>query len=185
MTTTVAIAPAIEQDGTVVVLDAWDVHTDIVALRNLAVKTFLHLGERLHTFKQMRGWTVQGHPTFESYLADPDVDVSRSLAFKLMRIHRIFVELLQCPPDILLQAGYNKLEKVAPHVHGGNVDRLIHMAAANSRSDVIKKLREEFGDDATPPLPTDYRTRYIYARRRLRERYWAHWEFERERVRWR
>ena len=103
-------APAIEQDGTLVVSDAHDVHTDIVALRNLAVKTFLHLGERLHAFKEIRGWTALQHPTFESYLADPDVDVSRSLAFKLIRVHQIFVDFFECPPDILLQAGYNKLE---------------------------------------------------------------------------
>lgn len=167
------IAPAIEQNGTPIAQDAYDVHTDIVALRNLAVKTFLHMGERLHTFRQMRGWTVQGHPTFESYLADPDVDISRTLAFNLIRVHEIFADF-ECPPDVLLQAGYNKLLLIAPHVHSQNVDKWTNVAAAESRSDLRKLLREEFGDDATPPLPTDYRTRYRMARRIMRRKYWKH-----------
>ena len=161
----VAMTPAIEQDGTLVTSDAHDVHTDIVALRNLAGKTFLQLGAKLSQFKEIRGWTALQHPTFESYLADPDVDISRSLAFKLIRVHELFVIFYECPPDILLQAGYNKLELIGPHVHSLNVEEWVNKAAALSRSDLREELREKFGDDATPPLPTDYRTRYILARR--------------------
>ena len=174
MSTTVTVAPAIEQDGTPVIRGVYDVHTDIVALRNLAVETFLHLGERLHVFKKMRGWYTMGHPTFESYLADPDVDISRTLAYRLMGVHEMFVELLECPPDGLLAAGPNKLELLIPHVHSLNVDVWVNRAAALSRSDLREELREEFGDDATPPLPTDYRTRYIMARRRMYQKYWKH-----------
>ncbi len=175
----VAMTPAIEQDGTLVASNAHDVHTDIVELRNLAVKTFLHIGERLHVFKEMRGWLVLGHPTFESYLADPDVDISRTLAFKLIRVHELFVDFFECPPDILLQAGYNKLELIGPHVHSLNVDEWVNKAAVLSRSDLREEIREEFGDDATPKLPTDYRTRYILARRRMHQKYWKHSRRER------
>ena len=181
MSTTVTVAPAIDQDGREVALDASDVHTDIVKLRNHIVETFLHLGERLHTFKEMRGWIALQHPTFESYIADPDVDISRSLAFRLIAVHEMFVELLECPPDGLLAAGPNKLELLIPHVHSLNVDVWVNRAAALSRSDLREELREEFGDDATPPLPTDYRTRYIWCRRILRKKYWEHGRRESER----
>lgn len=174
MSNTVTVAPAIEQDGTLAAPDAHDVHTDIVALRNIAVRTFLHLGERLHQFREMRGWLALGHPTFESYIADPDVDISRTLAFRLIAVHKAFTLMLPCPPGGLLAAGPNKLELLIPHVHSQNVDEWVSKAAALSRSDLRKELREAFGDDATSPLPTDYRTRYIYARRRMHQRYWKH-----------
>ena len=174
MSTAVTPVQAIEQNGTLAAPDAWDVHTDIVALRNLIVATFLQLGEALCRFKELRGWAKMGYPTFESYLADPDVDISRSRAYKLMAVHELFVEMFACASDTLLAAGYNKLGLLVPHVHSQNVDEWVNKAAALSRSDLREELREAFGDDATPPLPTDYRTRYIWCKRILRQKYWNH-----------
>ncbi len=172
MANTVSIAPVIEQDGTPVIRGVYDVHTDIVALRTLAVETFLHLGERLHVFKKMHGWHTMGHPTFESYLADPDVDISRTLAYRLIGVHEMFIELLEYPPEGLLTAGPNKLELLIPHVHSLNVEEWVKKAATLSRSRLREELREEFGDDATPKLPIDYRTRYNWCRRILSQKYW-------------
>ncbi len=179
MSTAVTVAPAIDQDGMPIDPDAWDVHVEIVALRNHAVETFLQLGAALSKFTEMQGWRVLQHPSFKSYIADPDVDISRSLAYRLIGVHEMFVELLECPPDGLLAAGPNKLELLIPHMHSQNVDEWVNKAAALSRSRLREELREEFGDDAPPPLPTDYRARYIWCRRILRQKYWKHNQRER------
>ena len=181
MSTTVELAPAIEQDGTLVAPDEWAVHCEILEIQARIKQDYLDLAENLLTFQEMKGWRALGHPTWESYLADPDVDLSRSRANKIVRVMKLYVLMYHIERELLIEAGYNKLDLMAPHMHSGNVDEWVNKAAALSRSDLRIALREEFGDDATPPLPTDYRTRYIMARRKLRQRYWKHWEFERER----
>ena len=66
-------------------------HNKIIELRNRSVITFLELGEHLYWFEAEKQYEEMGHKTFESYLADPDVDIGRSTAFKLKSIYSVFV----------------------------------------------------------------------------------------------
>lgn len=163
---------ALTQDSKQAVVgeEAWRCHRRIVDKRNEAEQTFLELAEALYIFKRRRFFVQMGHPTFESYIADPEVDISRSLAYRLIQEHELFVLDLECPPDRLLEAGNSKLSLIAPHVDDGNADELVEMATVLSRSDLRVELKEMFGDDAVPTLPTDYR-RWARAWKRLARYY--------------
>ena len=142
--------------------DAWERHKRIVGYRNLAEKTFLALGEELYHFEDLKQYTDLGHPTFESYLADPDVDIARRTAFVIKGIYKKYVMELQSASDALLPVGYNKLEVMRPHMIENNVDEWVIKAATLSRSDLKIEIDKAFPPPPPPPLP-EGEFRVIYA----------------------
>ena len=142
--------------------DAHERHLRIVGLRNAAEQTFLTLGEELYWFEEQKQYKELGHPTFNSYLADPDVDIERSAAFRLKQVYAKFILDLKVAPVRLLPAGYSKLNSVASHVNESNVEEWVNKAAALSRSDLKREIAEAFPPPPSPPLP-DGKYNIIYA----------------------
>jgi len=132
--------------------DAWSRHKRIVAMRNGIEQTFISLGEELYYLEKEKQYIECGHPTFESYLADPEVDITRSLAFILKGIYQTFVLDQKVQPVGLFQAGYAKLDVIRPYVNADNVKDLISMAASLSRSDLRKELSSGKEQDAQPQI---------------------------------
>lgn len=133
--------------------ETWQRHQRIVGLRNLVEKSFLALGCDLLWMKATKAYKQLGHPTLESYLADPDVDIGRRSAYMAMGCYETFVKQLHIDQPLLLTAGVSKLEKVRPYVDATNVADLVNMAATLSRSDLEIELGEMFG--AEPKRPPD------------------------------
>ena len=125
-------------------VSSWERHKKIVSYRNLAVSTFLELGKELYWFEREKQYRDLDHPTFDSYLADPDVDISRRLAFILKGVYCTFVLEFNSASDALLKAGYNKLDVIRPYVDQTNVDDLLADAQALSRSDLRKQIKKEY-----------------------------------------
>lgn len=121
--------------------DAWQRHRRIVHLRNQLETTFLTLGEELHVFHTGKQYETLGYSTFEAYLADPEVDLSRSSAYQAIAVYRHYILNLECPTVGLLQAGVAKAELLIPYTTEDNVDEWLNKASALSRSD----LRIELG----------------------------------------
>jgi len=148
--------------GEIVIATPWDRHRRIVGLRNLSEKTFLALGQALYEFHYNNDYESLGYETFESYLADPEVDIGRSLAFMLINIHKTFILKLGVHPDGLLPVGVTKLDRLAEKVDDTNVEAWLNKAATLSRSDLVKEINTAFPPKPPPPLP-DGKFRVIYA----------------------
>jgi len=132
---------------------AWQRHRRIVDLRNRAEQTFLELGEELYWFEAEKQYKALNYETFEAYLADPEVDIGRSIAFMLKGVYEKFVLDLKVQPVGLLEAGHSKLDLVRPYVTPDNVDEWVDKAASLSRSDLRAELTEAFPPPESPPLP--------------------------------
>lgn len=141
----------IEIDG----LTAFERHSKIIELRNRAVITFLELGEHLYWFEKEKQYEDIGYKTFEVYLADPDIDISRTTAFKLKGVYETFILELKVPPAGLLPAGYDKLDTIRPYITEENADEWIYKAAALSRIDLRREVRESFVDIEVPKWDED------------------------------
>ena len=122
----------------------------------------MELGEELYWFEEKKQYKEIGHETFNAYLADPDVDISRIAAFKLKGIFQTYISELKVYPDILLQAGWTKLDVIRPFVNKDNVNEWISNAVTLSRGDLKIKIKEDFPPPEPPPLP-DGVYRVIYA----------------------
>lgn len=135
----------INEAGEIVEADeAWERHRRIVTLRNQAEQTFLDLGGELYWFEKEKQYRDLGHKTFESYLADPDVDLRRRLAFRLKGLYKTFCLDLKVHPGALLPAGHSKLDLIRPIATPDNVEEWVDKAAALSRSDLRLELKAHF-----------------------------------------
>lgn len=130
---------------------AWARHQHIVALRRHIEETFLELGEALYHLEYGKEYKALGHDSFNAYLGDPEVDISRSLAYRLKGVYQRFVLELGSPPARLLETGAHKLDVIRPHVDEGNVDEWLDTAATLSRSDLRYKVRLTFDPPAPAP----------------------------------
>ena len=101
-------------------------HRIIVELRNQAVGLFLKLGKQLYLFEKEKQYLDMGHLTFKSYLADVDVDISRSLAYMLKGIYKTYICDLKVQPLDLIEAGYSKLDVISPYVNKDNIDDMAY-----------------------------------------------------------
>lgn len=135
-----------------VTTDAWARHQRIIALYDQVKRTFIELGRELYWFQKEKQFLALDYPTFESYLADPDVDIDRTTAFKLKRVYQRFELELECTAAVLLPVGPDKLDVIRPHVDEGNVGEWLASAATLSRSDLRHEVRLAFDPpDPAPP----------------------------------
>ena len=132
---------------------AWERHCRIVTLRNQAERTFLELGEELYWFEKERQYETLGHDSFNAYLADPEVDISRAMAYRLKGVYEKYILELSVDKDgiaaRLLPVGADKLDAIRPYVDEDNVDEWLDKAATLSRSDLRQEIKETFN----PPPP--------------------------------
>jgi len=141
--------------------DAWQRHQRIIGLRQDLQRSFLELGKELYELREAEQWKELGHPTFNSYVADPEVDLGRMTAFRLMSTYSRYMLELQVTPVLLLQAGYSKLYMLHSYMKPTNVEEWVDRAGTLSRSDLSKAIREEL-KPPPPPLP-EGKYRIIYA----------------------
>jgi len=153
-----------------IVDDAHARHLRIVALRRDAERTFLDLGAELYEFHKSRGWAALGYRSFNSYLGDPDVDLTRSIAYATIQIHAKFVAELDCPTDGLIDAGMSKLALLAPVVDEGNVDDWLADASTLSRTDLRQKIAVDCGANVLPVRYRDWARAWKRAAKKWRQR---------------
>ena len=68
---------------------AFTLHREIVSLRRTIERDFLVLAAKLARVRDGRLFEVLGHPTFNSYLADPEIGLAHTTAFQLLRVHDV------------------------------------------------------------------------------------------------
>lgn len=124
--------------------DAWERHQRIVFLKRTIEQTFLELAAELYEFKRLRQYEQLEHETFESYLGDPEVSISRRMAFRLLTTHHTFVLKYRSDTVTLIDAGIAKLCIIAPHMNKTNVEEWLDKAATLSRSDLRDEVRRVF-----------------------------------------
>ena len=145
----------------VAVDDAWARHQRIVGLRNEIEQSFLDLGKELHDFHMLEQFKVLQHPTLDSYLADPEVDIGQRTAYRAMAVYRHYALLLETAAAAVSQVGIMKAELLIPYTTQRNVGEWLGRAAALSRSDLKKAIAETYPKE-TLALP-DGKYRVIYA----------------------
>ena len=101
----------------------------------------------MYWFEKEKQYQELDYPSFDAYLADPDVDISRNLAFMLKRVFKTFMLDLAVQPVVLLrEAGYSKLDVIRPYVTEDNVEELVNVASTLSRSSLRAEMKSRFGE---------------------------------------
>lgn len=108
----------------------------------------INLLELGHLFKRMRDerlYAALGHATFNEFLGDPEVSMSRTVVYGFIEIWEVFIERLKREQTEIAGIDYSKLLKICPVVDR-DPDEWISKASELSRSDLIKEVRAELGE---------------------------------------
>jgi hypothetical protein len=122
-------------------------HQNVKRLCGDLERTFLDLGAELFWIENDKDYLNLGHDTFNSYLADPDVTIGRTMAFMAKEVFSTYVLGMEIPSSTveLLEAGVSKLYKVRDEVTQDNKWDIISDCCTLSRTDLGKKYGKAIG----------------------------------------
>lgn len=121
--------------------EAYKRYRRIQRLKWTAEKCFLDIGAELYEFHHLEQWKELDYDSFNAFLADPDVNITRRTAYRMMRVWREYVVKLEVEPEKLLAIGGTKLDMIAAHVDENNVDKWLNMAATLTKGNLRAELK--------------------------------------------
>lgn len=102
-------------------------------------------GRVLFEINKDKQYQTLGYQTFDSYIAQPEISMSRSTAYLYKELWRVYVVELGVDPSDLVGVGVTKLRKIKGYTTPENVRELLINASQLSKSDMDLFLAERFG----------------------------------------
>jgi N6-adenosine-specific RNA methylase IME4 len=136
---------------------AFILDSEIKEFRKKINTNFWDLVKKLKVARDGRIWAVLDYDTWESYLAQPEIDLNNRTFddyIYLLNNSEDYIKNTGQPVD-LLQLDPSKLKVIIPHLTPENAEELINKAKTLSRSDLRKEVYEEkFKSLPKPEIPT-------------------------------
>lgn len=132
---------------------AFALQAEIIGQRVVQMSTWVPLAEALHRFHLSRAWTTVGCETFNEWLGQPEVWISRAEAYGLISAHRELVIEHEIDPAHLAQLDPSKVQVVLPAIRrGAGAWDALSDCQVLSRADLRKKYQQtDDADYATCP----------------------------------
>lgn len=108
----------------------------IIALKSNIGKDFLKLAFLLITNHDNKYYEVLGYNTWEEFLAIPEISISRSFAYKLMQVNRIWIGKYNVSQENLICIETEKLYLASIQATQDNYEEWLEKAKTLSRSDI-------------------------------------------------
>jgi hypothetical protein len=124
------ITPA--QRGAAEVASNMDQHIRMTLRRMKGL--WVELAEALHHFRAGEMWKDIGYPTFESWLADPEVELERRWVYKLTDAYRYLVIEWGVDRERVQRLHISKVNEVLPAIRRGQVQLEAALADVESLS---------------------------------------------------
>jgi hypothetical protein len=128
---------------------AWNVETGIHSALTVERLAQWTLAERLYEFHEDGYWTDLGYDSLVEFLAQPELSLSRTEFFALVRLWRTLVVKRGVNPKILQALDPDKVRIVVPSVARSEteVDQALDDATRLGASDLREKYRKGRGKD--------------------------------------
>lgn len=123
----------------------------IIELKKLASESFILMGEALYNNRKERLYEALGHESFESFLGDPEISISRSTAFDLMKAYEFFILTHKLDIKTLVEVGVSKVAMLLrlDLDSKAQVEDWVEKARTLSKSDLIDEIKEHQGKTVT------------------------------------
>ena len=115
---------------------AFENHTHIINLKGHITRSFLELAFFLKTNHDEKFYQVLGYDSFREYLGTPEIGLSRSYAFKLIRCYEVWVEKYNIKVEELQDIDVEKLYIATTLIKGEDYEERLEQARTLSRSDL-------------------------------------------------
>lgn len=139
--------PVLTPDG------AFALQAEIIAQRAGQLSTWVPLACALHRFHATQAWTMVACESFNEWLGQPEVWISRAEAYGLIGVWRELVVERDVNPDDLTVLDPSKVQAVVPAIRRRDVtvDEALADCAALSRSDLREKYARSAAEYTTCP----------------------------------
>lgn len=127
-------------------------------LKQIVSRGIFKIGEILFYVKTNELYK-DDYPTFNSFIAIPELSFSRTTAYKAMKLYEIFVEKFALQEEIS-DIDPDKLYKISGFVDNDNIEEWVEKARALSRSDLNAEINE-FKGKPEPPTLTELISEYL------------------------
>lgn len=128
----------------IIVKEAFKNHRYILDLKSRIGGDLLRLASLLTISHNNKYYKTLGYNTWEEYLGTPEISMSRFFAFKLMKVHEIWVKGFNISPA-KLDIDIEKLYLTSTMATNENYEEVLEQARTLSRSDVKQlKSGEEY-----------------------------------------
>lgn len=111
-------------------------HERICSLKEALQKNFLELGAYLKIMHDENLYLVLDSETWQSYLDTPEIDLSRSQAYKLMAVYERWIEKYHYSVDMIKNISIEKLYIASSQANEGNHEEWLEKARTLSRADL-------------------------------------------------
>ena len=129
------------------ITEATNAHEHICALKEALQKNFLELGAYLKLVHDEGYYLALDSDTWQDYLDTPEVDLSRSQAYKLMAVYERWIEKYGYSPDEISKISIEKLYIASSQANESNHKEWLEKARVLSRAD----LKAETGGNIQKP----------------------------------
>lgn len=119
---------------------AFNRYRRIVNLKWQVERSFLEIGAELYEFQRLKEWRDLDYSSFNAFLADPEVNIARRTAHRMIRVWKEYVLRLEVQAEKLIAVGGTKLDMIASHVDENNVDKWLNTAVTLSKSDLRAEI---------------------------------------------
>ena len=125
---------------------------NIINLKSNIGKDFLKLASLLITNHDNKYYKVLGYDTWEEFLAIPEISMSRSFAYKLMQVRRVWIEEYNVSQENLACIDAEKLYLAGMVATKKDYEEWLERARQLSRSDIRGLIKgEEYEYKVTCP----------------------------------
>lgn len=113
-----------------------EVHNLLVATKEELQENFLKMGAYLKIIHDELLYLELDYSTWQDYLDTPEIDISRSQAYKLMAVYERWIEKWGYSPDRIKKTSIEKLYIASSQAKDDNYDEWLCKAETLSRADL-------------------------------------------------
>ena len=121
---------------------AFEIYKQLIGLTQKVNLEFLKIGEFLYLLSLDNAFQKLNPEcaSFDEFIADPEIGLSRTDAYDCRKIYGLFVLKCAVDPVRLAKIGKAKLAIIARHVRERELEELFYMAESLSKSDLLDEL---------------------------------------------
>ena len=141
-----------EMDSSQIADEAFTNHQLIIKIKQSITKDFWNLAIMLKINRDRKYYRTLGYETFEEYLGTPEISLSRSYTYKLIRNYELWVQKYRVSPAKLNEIDSEKLYLAGMVATKEDYEEWLEKAKVLSRSDIRGLIKgEEYEYKVTCP----------------------------------